>query len=194
MAHNNDPSVDEQVVAGADDCHAFDYPTPISIITTLVNLYFGYQYIAGVRFQGVAVPNGATIIAANLSFNARFTDAGAIDDLYIYGEDADDASGYSTVGDFNGRARTTERVPWAPGAWTSGVWYDTPDIKDVVKEIIDRGGWASGQDMAFFVQHEGSTTNDRRPQSFEGAAGGAAKLHIEYSVAPPAAEAYGLVV
>ena len=54
----------------------------------------------------------------------------------------------------------------------------TPDLKAIVQEIIDRGGWAALNDMAFML----TGTGTRTAKSYEGSATGAPLLHIEYYV------------
>jgi hypothetical protein len=52
----------------------------------------------------------------------------------------------------------------------------TPDLKSVVQEIVDRGSWTPGNAMVFIM--EGSGT--RVTRSFEGQSGSAPLLHVEY--------------
>lgn len=174
--------VNVTVIHGLDDCYVYDYPTPTVIRLTADYIYFGYQSISGVRFQSVNVPKGATILAAHITLRTWNAQTGDIDDLYIYGEDVDDAAAYSTVGDFNARDRTTEKVLWSPTSWVLDTDYDTPDIKAIVQEIIDREGWAANQAMAFFLQHEGATEDYRTAKSYEDNTTYCARLYIEYHI------------
>lgn len=175
--------VNVTVIHGSDDCYVYDYPTPTTMRLTYDYLYLGYQCIAGVRFQSVNVPKGVTIEEAYITFRAHGQFVTDIDDLYVYGEDVDSAAAYSTVANFNGRDRTTEKVLWTLGSWTVGVDYNTPDLTAIVQEIIDRAGWAANQDMAFFVQHEGSSTKYKQAKSYEEDTTYCARLYIRY--APP---------
>ncbi len=52
----------------------------------------------------------------------------------------------------------------------------TPDLKSVVKEIVDRPGWASGNAMVFIINGSGT----RVTRSYEGQSGSAPMLHVEY--------------
>jgi type IV pilus assembly protein PilY1 len=63
-------------------------------------------------------------------------------------------------------------------AWTKDNAYQTPDLKTIVQEIVDRPGWQSGNRMVIFLY---GASGLRRPWSYEG--GGPNKaplLHIEY--------------
>jgi len=53
----------------------------------------------------------------------------------------------------------------------------TPDLKDIVQEIVDRGGWQSGNPMAFII----GGTGRRTAKSYDGQSGSAPLLHVEYN-------------
>lgn len=117
----------------------------------------------GLRFPNVQVPAGATIVAAYLHMIAEDDYTSGTTDTVINGEDVDDAAQFtagSANSDITGRTPTTATVNWGiPGI----LWRDvviSPDIKDIVQEIVDRGGWASGQAMALIIS--GSDADLRR--------------------------------
>ncbi len=58
----------------------------------------------------------------------------------------------------------------------------TPDLKDIVQEIVNLSGWASHNSMAFVIK-KGSTANTgtRKAWSFDGQANGSPKLEITYT-------------
>jgi hypothetical protein len=109
------------------------------------DLDFGQQLV-GVRFRDVGIPPGATILGAKVQFTASQSDTGGIT-LEIHGEAADDAAPFSAVsGNLSGRAPTMNTVSWMPPNWTDGDALGaqlTPDLKDVVQEIVNRPGWDS---------------------------------------------------
>jgi hypothetical protein len=63
----------------------------------------------------------------------------------------------------------------------AGAEQRTPELASVIQQIVDRAGWQSGNALALFVTGSGHRT----AVAFDGAATGAALLHIEYSTAPP---------
>ena len=146
-----------QVTAGTDDCarrlapdyfHLADWHWAGAL--SAVN----YQYGGGMRFLNITIPQGATIATAYLILTASVTRSGSTGNTRISAEDVDDAITFandSAAFDTRWAARTTARVNWdAIPAWTVETEYDSPEIKTVIKEIVDRGGWASGQDMVIF--------------------------------------------
>jgi hypothetical protein len=64
-------------------------------------------------------------------------------------------------------------------AWdipVSVVPYQTPDIKTIVQEIVNRSGWASGNSMSFVITGSG----DRRAYAVDGSGYYAPLLHVEF--------------
>lgn len=133
---------------------------------------------AGLRFTSVTVPKAATIVSAKLSVYAQFNQFFSVDaDGIVYGEAADDPATFASgTREPHSLSRTTANVEWSPSVWTDNTWYDSPDLKTIVQEIVNRAGWASGNDMAFlwiqsmdpgytddafvsFTDYNGSTSN-----------------------------------
>ncbi len=146
-----------QVSASTDD--VFYRLTPSAFALTDANMSVGIidgitkQYGMGLRFQSVTIGKAASITTAKLTVTSHSNRSGTVCNSRISADDADDAATWSTSGDFDTRwaSRTTARVDWdAIVAFTTNTTYDSPEIKTVVQELVDRGGWASGQDQAYF--------------------------------------------
>lgn len=132
----------------------------------------------GLRFTGVAVPAGATIVNAYVQFRVDEVTTGATS-LVIEGQDADSPGTFTTAtGDISSRPRTSESVGWVPPAWPTvneaGPDQRTPNLAAVIQEIVDRSGWASGHPLVLVV----TGTGKRAADSFNG--GWGPLLHIEY--------------
>lgn len=109
------------------------------------------------RFADVNIPQGATVTAATLSFVANTTSSNSVS-LRIYGDDEDNPTVPTNTSDYNGRPRTTAYVDWSTSStWTAGDVVSSPDITTVIQEIVDRGGFASGNAIQIFVQNNGGT-------------------------------------
>ncbi|MBN2372364.1 hypothetical protein JXL19_01060 [bacterium] len=135
--------------------------------------------IVGIRFQNVAVPQGSVITNAYIELEAYETDSGATS-LTIRGEAADNANYFSSAGyNISNRYKTAAFVSWGNmPAWNIlNERHQTPDLKSIVQEIVDRTGWASGNSMAFII----SGTGERTAASYDGKSGSAPLLHIEYT-------------
>lgn len=139
----------------------------------------GSDQTIGLRFQDVEVPQGATIIEAELLFVAEGTSTGTAT-FTIKGIDDDDLVTFSaTTDDITNRATTTASVPWVPEDWlTTGERYETTDISTIVKEIVDRTAWASGNNMGFIIE---AGTGERIATSNNGDPAHGPRLRIRYS-------------
>ena len=138
--------------------------------------------LIGLRFTTVTILKDATIVNAYIQFQSddNDTDTGGVS-LTIQGEDIDDAPTFtSTANDISSRTLTTASVAWTPPAWTSfgqsGSDQRTPDLSWIIEEIVTRSGWSIGNDMVIVIDGSG----ERTAESYDGLAGGAALLHIEW--------------
>jgi len=183
-------NLDRQIQASSDDCRR--RYTSEFFTTTLYPLVIGNhaaannkQNGAGLRFQNITIPRGAIIEAAYISPISENNETGTTFRSRIKGEDADNAAAFSTMEDFDGRDRTTAEVDWdGEPAWTKGERYQSPDIKTVIQEIIDRPGWSSGNALVLFwddFDDRSDVGADRRAEQYDNAPTQGVQLHIQYS-------------
>ncbi|RLB84522.1 MAG: hypothetical protein DRH26_19115, partial [Deltaproteobacteria bacterium] len=105
--------------------------------------------IIGLRFLNIAIPSGAVVTNAYVAFKAAGDESDATH-LVIRGEDSDDAGRFAANNrDIIDRAVTNGFVNWHVPPWNGNLTYETPDLTPLVQEIIRRGGWVPGNDMAF---------------------------------------------
>lgn len=135
------------------------------------------EQIVGLRFQNVAVPQGATITSASIEVEAASNDSEATS-LTIKGEGNDNSSLFvSTGNDISSRTQTIASVNWnSIPAWTAGSRYQTPDIKTVIQEIVSRSGWCGNNALTVFLEGTGL----RQVKSYNNSSTAAPKLSIEY--------------
>ena len=132
------------------------------------------------RFEGVTIPAGATVLEAWVQFTAESADSGAAN-LVISGEAVDDAASFTGADyDITNRTTTAASVAWSPDDWISvgdaGVDQRSPELKSIVQEIVDRPGWVSGNSAVIIV----TGTGIRRARSHDDEPQDAALLHILY--------------
>ncbi len=162
---------------------------------------------AGLRFRNVSVPNGAIIDSAYIIVNSHEgKDAEDVAKITITAEAADSAFTFDEA-NFNDTYLLTDRpMTTASVLWTVdvpwGLWefYQTPDLSDVVQEVVNRTGWKSGNAIAFFLAGENQGPSDvdnaREFEAYENIADPAdggdgqnhperrAQLFIHYKVGP----------
>ena len=136
---------------------------------------FGVQVI-GVRFRGVNIPAGATIKSASIVFMCDDTGAGPAN-MRIHGENVDSSAEYTTaLFNVSSRTKTTASVLWSIAPWVTvgdkGPAQTTADLKDIVQEIVNRGGWAANNNMNFIMTQEGANSptggDGREAETFGG--------------------------
>ncbi len=129
---------------------------------------FGDQAV-GLRFLGIAAPQGATITDAYVTFYAVSADSpntnGGATNLVIAGQAAGNPTTFGSAHrDISGRPRTSAKVNWSPLAWTARTTYPTPSLAAIVQEIVNRADWSPGNAMVFVITGSGS----RSASSYEG--------------------------
>lgn len=135
------------------------------------------------RFHSITIPPGSTINSAVITGYAQQTISATTVNSRISAIAADNAAAPTTYAGAEGATRTTAYVDWNNiGSFSNESPYDTPDIATVVQEIIDRGGWASGNAIVFYTEDNGSTASSGRHRAFRGVSTGyPAELHIDYT-------------
>lgn len=135
----------------------------------------------GMRFTAITIPRYATINTAFIDFVA---DEAHSTPTYVrvFGQAADDTVAFAGgAGNITTRPTTTAAVDWDDlPAWTVGTTYTTPNLAAVLQELVDRAGWASGNDVVFMVAGTGRRVADSR----DGSVANAPTLRIDYT--PPA--------
>lgn len=149
-----------QVGTGTDDCAREIAQGFFSLTHGYNRVGSGYwasrrQWGCGMRFTNIAIPQGATIADGTyLIFRASAAQSTSTVNSKISAEDVDDAVTFADdEGIFDNRFNnhTTARIDWnSIASWIKDTDYDSPEIKTVIKEIVDRGGWNSGQDIVIF--------------------------------------------
>jgi hypothetical protein len=183
-------TIERRVTSGSDD--AEEEAVSGNMYLTSSDLEMTYDYATqtvGMRFNWINIPQGANIINAYIQFQAD-NPMSVPTSLIIEGEAVDNALTFAN-GDWNisSRARTTAAVGWTPVPWPSrgamGVAQRTSDISSVIEEIVNQGGWSSGNSLVIIV----TGTGERVAESYEGYPARAPLLHVEYSMGPPSNQA-----
>ena len=110
----------------------------------------------GLRFNNIRVLQDAEILDARIEFTA-LDDATADSEVEIYAQLVDDAAviqGNDDELDDRFVAGHTTGVTWTMDVWSEGDSYDSPNLKDVVQEIVDLGGWTPGNSILFFIKQK----------------------------------------
>ena len=144
------------------------------------SLTIGRNFLAGVRFRGVAIPRGARITSAVLNVYPAGRVKDPITVLYR-GELSAQATPFtSTSNNLSSRSRTRTSVVETPPAWVPGEYASSPNLAGVIEEVVNQPGWQSGNPLVLFIEDQGSS-GSRRISSVESGASTAVTLRIQYS-------------
>lgn len=141
------------ITASSDDARELGTGV-IELSATTINTS-GTGVWLGFRYTNVTIPPGSVITNAYQTVVTYGTN----DDpnLDIYGQATDDAATFTTSSyNITGRSRTTAYVNWSATDIGTGS-KNTPDLKTIIQEIIDRPGWSSGNDIALLWDSLGSS-------------------------------------
>ncbi len=133
----------------------------------------------GIRFPGIAIPQGTSIIDAYIEFQADETDSVATSAV-IAAEAIDDGLPFTEAqNDITSRTVTGASVAWPNiSPWnTVGEKHQTPNLGPVVQEVINRAGWQSGNALVVII----TGTGKRTAESYDGSASGAPRLVVSFT-------------
>jgi len=111
------------------------------------------QYQVGLEFP-LNVPRGAAIKSATLQVEA-YGDTVGLPGMRIYVADEDDVpaftSGYPLLPDRYDWVNTS--IYWQPSTWLANGRYDTPDLANLIQEVVSRPGWQSGNYICLMIDY-----------------------------------------
>lgn len=196
IAGNNGDSlifeISRPILNGLDDV---EERTNNSIYTGSTDIELIHDYddgdqLVGLRFQNLPIPQGAEIIESYIQFTSDEETSTGVCDLNIWAEASDNPAPFEAL-DFNisNRERTNAQINWQPPNWNftgqTTAAQATPNLSEIVQEVVDRSGWQSGNSMTFIIEGEGR----RVAAAFELNQSQAARLEIKF-VLPSPTEVY----
>jgi hypothetical protein len=168
-------------IASTDDAYV---ETTVGIIdltghNLIIGQAAGKAYHSAIRFQNVTIRRAAKILSARVAFPFQMgTNSHYL--WKVYGEAADNPSGFSTYADFMGRALTTAFL-------SITMAYDhliVSPLEQIIQEIVNRSGWVSGNSLVIFFRGDDAVANTASPFTYDedpaDPAGHAGSLQIEY--------------
>ncbi len=149
----------------------------------------------GLRFEGAAVPDGATITNAFITFRVDESSTGGTAELKVTGE-------YGPSVEFDGEAqyeitkrdRTAAQVNWDLTDPAGAEFVVTPSLTGIVQDIIEHPDWKGDgtalSDMTFIFERRSSASPvaTHVMESSNKSGGFAPQLTVEYYVGTPPTE------
>ncbi len=183
-----DPPISEEDITVNSDDASQGYPAQS---TVNLNGLFGNEYLgnyvryyhSGWRFQTLPINNGDTVNSATLE-PVQTTTGGATATATLYAEDVDDAGTFTTAANnISGRTRTTASTALTNADWPGDNNRASWDVASIVQEIVDRGGWASNNDIAFLAIGTNTTNSYLGFEDYNSGAANAADFNADVGAA-----------
>lgn len=151
------------------------------------------------RFDNILIPQGATLTSASISFTQTNASSQSGDlSAYISAEATPEPQDYPTGSNAtlslaersDPARRTSALVAWDPvppdnsgtadpDAVVTGPVIDTPDLSDIVSELVGQPGWTSGGSMSFLISpFDSYIASDTDIREFHGSAATSSKVPV----------------
>ena len=143
------------------------------------------NYLTGLRFQTLGIPQGATVSSATIDFTASDNNDEEIS-LQVWagqpGSTHNDA--FTEMGfDLSKRAKIGPII-WTPDPWVKGTPENpnrySVDVTSLVQQVVSDSSWCGNNPSTFYLKLN-SGEGLRRAFSFDGSSALRPKLNIEYS-------------
>lgn len=142
--------------------------------------YFGHW--DGFLFRGVSIPAGSQVTSAHLRLAPTGNQIGWPVVVAIAGELNSLAADFNPANEWpQTRARTAARVNWTIDSRITGP-TDSPDLAAIVQEIVGRGDWQPGGNLAILIDPITSGTQFLDWYGYDYSAASAAQLTISYGM------------
>jgi hypothetical protein len=138
-----------------------------------------YDQIIGIRFRNVEIPENSVIDNAYIQFYSEGNhDQQTL--LQIHGDKRPHSLTFTNDNfDISSRPLTNSVTYWDVPAWSrdeNGPNQQSPNLKDIIQEIIDLNGWQSGNAISLIISGEGK----RVATSWDGDQAKAPQLFITF--------------
>ncbi|MDW3646863.1 MAG: CotH kinase family protein [Bacteroidia bacterium] len=145
----------------------------------------GGEQTVGLRFNNINLPQGVQIDRAYIQFSVDESSS-SFCQVELRTEQIDNAAAFEEINqnvtnrDFSGAAVVWQISPWN-SEFEQGAAQRSPDLKDIIQEIVDRSGWQGGNSIVVGITGSGTRTaiSYNRDPDF------APVLHIEAQIPLP---------
>jgi hypothetical protein len=139
-------------------------------------------YMSGMVFRNVNIPQGTEIISAHLKIYSHDNHLDGIVYGKVEAEAADDADSLGGSRHVGSLLRTSASANWDHyEPWAANTWYESPDIADVIQEVIDRAGWTANNSLTVLYGTRVNEGGYRNFSSYDCGTDLAPKLEITYA-------------
>jgi hypothetical protein len=136
-------------------------------------------YNGGLLFRSVQLPRYTRIASARLKLYSKGIGSTPVT-VRISAERRDIGRDFSPANPRLGlRPRTTASVSWTLTGPDTG-WVDSPDLAPIIQELVSRGDWLPGNELALLLDTPTGATDSASFGAYDGGVGLTAQLEISY--------------
>lgn len=119
---------------------------------------------AFIRFPAVAIPKGSIINSAHITLYAYMDiSVGSNVNAKVYFNNVDNATAPTNTSEANALALTSAVAWHNVESWgEENSAHNTPELKTILQEIVNRSGWSSGNAVMAVIKDDGSSFNNSR--------------------------------
>jgi hypothetical protein len=182
-----------QVGAALGDDDAYETTTSGRAINNSSAIPLGDHTIAAFRFPTTGIRQGATILSAVLEFYCLSRNTASINVTYYGDISSGSGAPFPAKSAFLGvssRAFSSAFVTSSPGPWALAAYNASPELKDIVQELVNHPDWiegdSAGSSAAVIIVDGTTSPSSRTIAAWERPRAGtkSAKLTITY-INPP---------
>jgi len=170
----------KRVVASADDGYLNDSFWSNDSSNLIVGRGGESNDIDGViRITDVTIPQASIINSATVTFRSKSSGWGSTVYTKINGFKETNTATFST--NPMGRSRTTANVTWNFSTPSSGVNVTSASIVSIIQEIVDQGGWVSGNALGIVFENNNTIESGAYFSSYDDSTTLCALLTVDYT-------------
>ncbi|NPA81533.1 MAG: hypothetical protein GXO31_02870 [Epsilonproteobacteria bacterium] len=191
ISDKNDDAIEGELIeftgyvytGGGIEVKESDIVNDMGVIKTDIG---SFRSVAGYRFASVDLPKDAKIIKAYIKFISKNdSDPDKPASFEIYAENVGSSAPFEEgdTFDITNRVKSENKVEWRDVVWESDEAYETPDLSSLVKKIVGRDDWESGNPITFIIEPTKECVDEEciiKAYDFDTDASKAPVLVIEY--------------
>lgn len=160
-----------RIEEGKDDAQQNTANGTVSLTGNALALGDNDKSLVALRFNGIEIPKGTPIVDAYIQFSVHKTnDSTGNNSMQISVEDADNSAAFASTDQNLSNRTSLGNIAWNINtSWKSTVHergknQRTPNLKELVQQIVNKEGWKKGNSISFLLKGDGL----RNAISYEG--------------------------
>ncbi len=176
QASDSSNDANEQILASGDILYHQDQPF----------IWYGNSQgdsYLGLRFANITIPKNSTINSARIKVKSDQLQNYKVN-VTVYGDNTANSQPFANINPKrpSERSSTIATLNFEDDTqWLNNSWYYLVDVKPIAQELVNLGGWSSGNAMSFIFFGTGSDWSRKEFYSFDNSPFDAPIIEIDYT-------------